>query len=135
MDGIIVLGVRENFWSMPGLDCLFLTLSQAEEWGSKPLPPYTCAVLSTPPWRRADGFPPYAVTGMVLKDEDPKDSDFVVPLVIKAAVSAVLDFNRHEGDVIQTVGISGFGRLAPDVNGVRLGELIRHGYQDALGRL
>ncbi len=131
--GVIVLGIDgKDFWSLAGIDAQFLTLPRAEAWGSKPLPPHTCEVLRTREAELKKGFPPYAVTGVILKDDDPKDGHFVLPLVVRSAVVAVRDFNERAGDLIQTIGLMDVERFAPDVDVAELGELIRTGYEVAL---
>lgn len=131
-DGVIVLGIQaKDFWALAGLDALFLTLPRAEAWGSKPLPPHTCQVLRTRQPELDKGYPPYVVTGVVLKDDDPNTGRFVLPLVVRAAVQAVREFNAQHGDAIQTIGLMDVERLAPNASGAEMGELLRAGYEAA----
>ncbi|SRR6266545_1863735 len=132
-DGVLTLGIdAKDFWSLAGLDALFLTLPRAEAWGSKPLPPHVCEVLRTREAELKKGFPPYVVTGMVLKDEDPKTGRFELPILVKSAVGAVLRFNLQHGSPIQVIGLMELERLAPDLNPIEMGELIRSGYEAAV---
>jgi hypothetical protein len=132
-DGVIVLGMEVKvFWSLAGLDALFLTLPQAEAWGSKPLAPHVSEVLRTREAELKKGFPPHVVTGVTLKDGDPKTGRFTLPLVVTSAVRAVRNFNEGVGGPIQTVGLTEVERFAPDVSLAEMGELIRSGYEAAL---
>jgi hypothetical protein len=46
--GVVALEMEPKvFWTLGGLDALYLTLSRAERWGSRPLPPHTAALLRT----------------------------------------------------------------------------------------
>jgi hypothetical protein len=132
--GAIVLGIdAKAFWSMAGLDAVFLTLPQAEAWGSKPLPPHTCEVLRTREPELRKGYPPYVVTGVVLSDSDPKTGRFTLPLVVRSALRAVIEFNEHHDDEIKTLGLADVERFAMEVGPLETGELIGSACQPSPG--
>ena len=131
--GIDVVATTPNeFVSLARLDALFLTLPRAEAWGSKPLPPHTCEVLRTRPPELEKGFPPFVVTGVILRDEDPKTGAFTVQLVVRSAVKAIVRFNAANGNPIRTLGLAEVERFAPEVEALELGRLIRAAYEAAL---
>ena len=123
--GAIVLGIEATaFWSTAGLDAVFLTLPQAEAWGSKPLPPHTCEVLRTREAELRKGYPPYVVTGVVTRDSDPKTGRFTLPLVVRSALKAAMDFNEHHDGQIKTLGLAQVERFAMELGPEEAGELI-----------
>jgi hypothetical protein len=130
-EGLVVLGFKQELWSVPGLDAIFLTLPRSEAWGSKPLRPHLCEVLRTPDAERRNGWPAFAVTGVVLTEEDPKTPEFVLPLVVKSAVKAARSFNESHGAPILTLGLDGLDRFAPGIDGFEIGRLLLVGYHDA----
>ena len=129
--GVIALGIDASlFWSIAGLDALFLTLPAAEAWGSRPGTPHTCEVLKTPEIELKKGFPPYVITGVILREEDSKAGQFVLPLVVRSMISAVLDFNVRGNEAISVVGFTGIERFAAGLSYSEMGELIGLGYAD-----
>jgi hypothetical protein len=130
---IVPLGIDDQaFWKLAGLDALYVSLSMAERWGSRPIPPHTAMVLKTTDNDRAEGLPPFIVTGMLLDNGEQDTGRFSVPLVIAAIVREVLLFSKSNDVKIETVGI--FERIFSysDIEPWELGVLIRNGYEDGL---
>jgi hypothetical protein len=76
----------------PGLDAVFLLLTAAERWGSRPIAG-RAQLLRTPPEDQQSGMPPYVVTGIVLGPDDPSGPIPETRLVIRTAIEAVRQFN------------------------------------------
>ncbi len=73
---------------------LYVILTRAERWGSRPIPPHTGALLHTTEEDQKEGMPQYIVTGLVLtEDESNTDDDFCIPLLVKAVRSVVEEVN------------------------------------------
>jgi hypothetical protein len=91
IDFVKVPGVR--YWSPPpGLDAIFLLLPFAEHWGARPLAGQA-QLLRTTSEDQAKGMPPYVVTGIVLRPDDPRGPIPETKLVIQTAIEAVRQFN------------------------------------------
>ncbi len=105
-----VLGVTaiemspKAFWILGGLDALYLTLSRAERWGSRPLPPHTAALLRTTDEDRRSGMPPYVITGLVLREDEPNTAEHGIPLVVRAVLRLVAETNKSNPGELRTVG-------------------------------
>ncbi len=132
-DGIIVLGIdATTFAHMPGLDSLFLTLPQAEAWGSKPLPPHVSEVLRTREPETQKGLPPYVVTGVVLREGEPATGSSALQIVVCSMIRAVLEFNKSGNQLIKTIGLANVARFAPGVDCAERGRLLHAGYDEAV---
>jgi len=85
------------------LDAIFLTLTAAERWGSKPIP-YKSQVLRTDPGDKE--MPRYVVTGIAMDPEDPRTLDPKLELetVIIAVLDAIDSFNVENDKPIRLVG-------------------------------
>jgi hypothetical protein len=103
--GVVALELEPKvFWTLGGLDALYLTLSRAERWGSRPLPPHTAALLRTTEQEQKNGMPPYVITGMVLKEDEPNTPEHGVPLLVKAVLRLANETNKGNPGTIRTVG-------------------------------
>jgi hypothetical protein len=95
-----------TFLRMGGIDAHYMSLTSAERWGAKPLKPLTVSLLHTSAADRQEGFPPYILTGMVLHDDDPDTSEFVIPSLARAIDRLLSDTTILCADSIRTIGFS-----------------------------
>jgi hypothetical protein len=106
LGAITVQKVDRVLYTRPpkGMDALFLVLPAAEKWGAKPIPG-KAQVLKTSPDDQRDGMPPYVVTGVVLRPDDPRGPVPETKMLISAALDAVRLFNLdHSGEGIRKLG-------------------------------
>jgi hypothetical protein len=104
--GIMVRKVERTSYFHPpeGIDALFLVLPAAEKWGAEPLIG-EAQVLKTSLDDQRDGMPPYVVTGVVLRPEDPRGPLLETKILVATALDAVRQFNlAHEGEGIHKLG-------------------------------
>jgi hypothetical protein len=103
--GVVALELEPKvFWTLGGLDALYLTLSRAERWGSRPLPPHTAALLRTTDEEQTNGMPPYVITGLVLKEDEPNTAKHGIPLLMRAVLRLANETNKANPGAIRTVG-------------------------------
>lgn len=95
---VTVQKVDQILYTRPprGMDALFLVLPAAEKWGAKPVPG-KAQVLSTSAEDQRDGMPPYVVTGVVLRPDDPRGPLPETKMLINTALEAVREFNLARG--------------------------------------
>jgi hypothetical protein len=130
---VVPLGIEKNaFWSLAGLDALYLSLTMAERWGSKPIPPHTAMVLRTRDEDLSRGYPPFVVSGLLLNKGEPDTGRFGVPLVIAATIRAAKEFNKQHGNPIRIIGFFERELSYDDINARELGELIRAAYEEVV---
>jgi len=130
VQNIVVLGIApELFWTIGGVDALYLSLPRAERWGSRPQPPHVVEAIPTSKHDRESGFPPYILTGFVLADDEPNTPAFGFPLLADALTRAVADVNKRQSDAIRCVGFFEFELTFPGVSLIDLGRL----FADAFG--
>ena len=105
--------------ALPSLHAFYLSITAAERWGSfVPRPTvHEARVLRTTAKDRADGWPPFVIAGIALRDgEEHFDAKFGLRLIIKAVIKAVRKFNEAD-DLIQSIGFesgwTGIDRLPP----------------------
>jgi hypothetical protein len=107
--GIIAIGPEsEASWRLEGLDALYLSVTRAERWGSRPIPPHTIGVLHTSPRDRADGYPPRILTGFLLTDDEPDTADYCIPMISEALIKTARMVNDREPGAIRTIGLFEF---------------------------
>ena len=94
----------EGIRRYPGLDAEYVSLPAAERWGSKPLI-HGVQILNTSSTERAEGFPPYIITGVAMNADDPRDPRFELKLWITALMNAIAAFNEISNNPITTVGV------------------------------
>ena len=125
--GALVLGVPAlSFWSIPGIDAIYLTLPEAERWGAVPLEPFQCEVLQTPAEPARQGFPPFAVVGMTVPEGTATEGPSILTRMIKAGFFAVELFNaKSNAFQIRSLGILRIGRFAPALCPIEIGRLLR----------
>ena len=98
-----VLKVHE-LRALPNLDAFYLSIMAAERWGARPII-HEAQILRTTSKDQAGGWPPFVIAGLALKDgEDPFDAKFGLPLIIRAVLKSVKNFNAENGDLIQSIG-------------------------------
>ena len=104
--GIVALGLDPGtFRNLSGIDALYLSLTRAEQWGARPLPPYAATLLRTSEAERRGGMPRYILAGLVLKDGDPNTAAFAIPLMVSAMREAIMEVNATEPGAIRVVGL------------------------------
>lgn len=107
--GIIALGPEtEASWKVAGIDAFYLSVTRAERWGSRPSSPHTVAVLRTSPADRKEGFPPFIITGFLLKEGDPNTAEFCIPRIVTSVVDAIDEVNTGQPGAIRTLGFFEF---------------------------
>jgi len=85
-------------------------LPAAERWGSRPIQG-RAQILETFPEDQRDGMPPYVVTGVVLRDEDPRGALAETEILIRSAIEAVRGFNKQCEKQIKRLGFWGVDLL------------------------
>ena len=109
-----------------GLDALFLLLPFAERWGALPIAG-RAQVLRTTAEDQAEGMPPYIVTGIVLRPDDPRGPIPETKLVIQTAIEAVRDFNASSTSAkITRLGFWAID-LLKGISPAQLAEIFRDG--------
>src|SRR5262249_48596274 len=115
---------------LPGyeMDAIFLTLTAAERWGSRPIP-YKSQVLKT--GVEDTGMPPYIVTGIALDPEDPRIRDPKAELeaVLLAVFDAIDSFNVGHDEPIRTVGFWTDALGIDRIEAFEAGKIIRSLYE------
>jgi hypothetical protein len=107
--GVVALGVDPAaFRTLAGLDALYLSITRAEQWGARPLPPHTATILRTTEADQREGMPKYILAGLVLRDGEPNTASFAVPLIVEALRRAVEEVNAKEPGAIRTLGLFEF---------------------------
>ena len=61
-------------------------------------------------------MPPYIVTGLVLKDDEPNTGTFCIPLLVKAMLAAIDEANAQHADAIRTIGFFEFELTFPETS-------------------
>jgi hypothetical protein len=120
----------ETFWTIGGVDAFYLGLTRAERWGSRPLPPHQAAILETSSEDRGKGLPPYIITGLVLKDDEPNDAKHGIPLLAHAIDEAICQANAKQAGLIRTIG---FFEFELEFRGISIEEIGRL-FADSFGR-
>ena len=106
VEGVSFAKVDRALYSLPpppGLDAIFLILPAAERWGAMPAPG-RCLVLQTTSDDQHKGMPPYVVTGVVMRPEDPRGPLPETRLLIISAIEAVREFNARSTEKINRLG-------------------------------
>jgi hypothetical protein len=98
----------ETFWTIGGVDAVYLSLTRAERWGSRPLPPHQAAILETSYEDRGQGLPPYIITGLVMGEDEPNDAKHGIPLLAHAIDEAICQANAKQAGLIRTIGFFEF---------------------------
>lgn len=107
--GIVALGPEtESSWRLAGIDAFYLSVTRAERWGSRPIPPHTVAVLRTSHADQEEGFPPFIITGFLLKEGDPDTAEFCIPRIVTSVVHAIAGVNAAQPGAIRTLGFFEF---------------------------
>ncbi len=104
---------------LPDLDAFYVSLMAAERLGMTVRPvAHQAQVFRTRQEDRGTGWPPFVVAGLALKaGENPFDARLGLPLIIRAVIKAVKDFNAQAAETIRTVGFesgwTGIDELPP----------------------
>jgi hypothetical protein len=103
----------------PNVDAFYVSIMAAERWGAGVRPvAHQAQVFRTAPEDQAQGWPPFVIAGLALKEgEDPFDARFALRLIIMAVIKAVRDYNAREPNSIRLVGFesgwTGIDKLPP----------------------
>src|SRR5258708_5713044 len=93
-----------------GLDVLYLPLTVAERWGSRPLIRES-QILATSPADQQTGLPPFIVTGTCLADDDPRGPIPETTLLLASAFRAIRGFNNESDFKLKRIGFWGYNLL------------------------
>jgi hypothetical protein len=106
----------------PGLDAIFLILPAAERWGARPILG-RCQVFPTTSDDQRKGMPPYIVTGVAMRPEDPRGPVPETRMLITTAIEAVREFNARNTEKINRLGFW-TSNLLGGVSPVELAEIV-----------
>jgi hypothetical protein len=136
LDDISVIKLQpDQIPCLPNIDALYLPLTMAEAWGARPNF-YKAQVIKTERKNlevlQPSPFPPYLVTGVAIKPDDPNRSDpiFQLRLIVSAALEAVEKFNAKNQGVIRTMAFWSENLLLKQIEPKQLGGIIRDLYQE-----
>jgi hypothetical protein len=88
----------DAFWATP--------MMAVELYGATPpFPLHQAQVLRTPEAQKQKGFPRYAIVGVAVHQDDPKDPKYNLRLIIESLLTGVKKFNIENEDQIRRVGI------------------------------
>ena len=93
-----------------GIDVLYLPLTVAEGFGSKPLV-HKSEVLATSPEDQEHGLPAFVVTGTCLAPDDPRGPVPEMRILLSAVFDAIRAFNRRSGAPLVRVGFWAYNLL------------------------
>lgn len=118
--------------ALPNLSAIYLSLTAAERWGSRPIL-HEAQVLRTTPEDQSEGWPPFVIAGVALSSgEDALDAELVLPLIIRAVLKSVGDFNTAHGDRIQSIGFDSSWTCMDQLPAARAARIICAVYDDAV---
>ncbi|MDQ1637733.1 MAG: hypothetical protein QOF62_1072 [Pyrinomonadaceae bacterium] len=111
------------------LDALYVTFMAAERWRTE-LVFYESQVLKTRP--EDEGWPPYIVTGIALKPDDPRAGNPTeeLKLVMNAVLDAIESYNSSNNFPIKNVGFWSESLRIPRMDVYAAGEIIRFAYEE-----
>jgi hypothetical protein len=69
---------------------------------------HTVALLRSTPDDRLSGYPPFILTGFLLREGEPGTAAFGIPLMVRAVLETVKDVNAREPGAIRTIGVFEF---------------------------
>jgi hypothetical protein len=125
VENVVVLGLdAKTFSALPGLDALYMSLTRAERFGSRPLAPHEVAVLETGKQGVEEGLPPLIITGLVLEDGEPNTAEVCVPLIIRAVLRTASERNALRPGSIRTIGFTEFELTFPGASPVDVGRVL-----------
>jgi hypothetical protein len=114
VENVVVLGMEaKTFSTLPGLDALYMSLTRAERFGSRPLPPHEVAVLDSGRQGADEGVPPLLIVGLVLEEHEPNTAHVCVPLIVRAVLRAAAEHNARWPGAIRTIGFTDFELTFP----------------------
>lgn len=106
IDNVVAIGMdHAAFARLSGLDAIYMGLTRAEGFGSAPLRPHVAGLLPTNPDARAQGFPDYILTGLVLLDDEPNTAEVCLPLIMQAILAVSTEANQRRAGSIRTIGL------------------------------
>ena len=119
----------DAFWSTP--------MMGAELFGAAPpFPLHQAQVLRTPEPQKQKGFPRYAIVGVAVHQDDPKDPEYNLRLIMGSLLTAVKEFNFKNEDPIRRVGILPedleLNRLTPEIAFAIIKEFYERDFADRL---
>lgn len=122
VENIVVLGLdAKTFSTLPGLDALYMSLTRAERFGSRPLPPHEAAVLETGRQGAEESLPPLVIVGLVLEEHEPNTVDVCVPLMVRAVLRVASEHNARRPGAIRTIGLTDFELTFPGASPLDVG--------------
>jgi hypothetical protein len=133
--GIIALGPEtEASWRTAGIDSFYLSVTRAERWGARPILPHTVAVLRTSGADREDGFPPFIITGFLLREGEPDTAEYCIPRIVTALFDAIDEVNTGQPGAIRTLGFFEFELSFKGSTLADVGHLLVDSLEAATGR-
>jgi hypothetical protein len=101
------VGEGPTFIKTLKLDALKVSLMESlERFGwNPPYPPFEARVLKAPSALLELGLPKYAISGVALPKDHPRDPLFELEMVISATLKAIKEFNGEGQDQIVRVGM------------------------------
>ena len=124
-ENVVVLGIdAKTFSTVPGVDAIYMSLTRAERWGSRPLAPHEVAILETGTKGAEEGLPPFIITGLVLKGDEPNTAATCMPLIIRAVLRAAGERNAAHPGSIRTLGFSEFELTFPGASVTDVGRML-----------
>lgn len=125
VENVVVLGIdARTFSTLAGLDAMYMSLTRAERWGSRPLAPHEVAILETGTTGAEEGQPPFIVTGLVLRADDPNTAAVCIPLIIRGVLRAAGERNAAHPGSIRTIGFSEFELTFPGASVTDVGRML-----------
>jgi hypothetical protein len=138
LDDISVVKLQpDEIPSLPNIDALYLPLAMAEAWGARP-DFYKAQVINTEGKNleisQSSPFPPYLVTGVAIKPDDPNRNDpiFQLRLIISATLEAVEKFNAMNQGAIRNIVFWAENLLLKQIEPTHIGRIIRDIYKEKL---
>lgn|GEM_PF-7126946 len=131
LENITVVVLRpDQLWKRKDIDAIFLSLPAAERWGAVPII-HQAQVLKTKVEDRTKGWPPYAVSGVAMARQDPRDPIFELQLILDSVFKAVELFNTNS-EQIQAIGFwaEDLGLRNHRIEWTEAGRIIRSFYED-----
>jgi hypothetical protein len=105
MKSVSIKSVDTMLYRKPprGLDVLYLPLTAAEQWGSKPLI-HESQILPTTPQDQQNGLPPFIVTGTCLAPGDPRGPIPETRFLLTSVFDEIRAFNNRNEFKLSRIG-------------------------------
>ena len=123
------LGTGPQVTASRDLDAMWLTPMQAERFGAMPpFPLHVALVLATPASDVQKGFPPFIVTGVAVANDDPKDPQWQLRLVMTSLLRAIRDACAR-GQTIRRVGMLPEHLFMDRLSAEEVGAIVKAAYE------